>query len=139
MGFSSDIMHEFVVKEIRGIYSSYDGWKCTAKEAGSGYDSLMVLERIAGGHRECAKVLVTFGRSVPSPLPLELTTPVRSTDGTPTRFDFAVMVPANANTSSIPAGVRVYTMRSFAFDGKELVWVKKPVRKTENVPAKIPV
>ena len=26
MGFSSDIMHDFVVKEIRNIYSSYDGW-----------------------------------------------------------------------------------------------------------------
>lgn len=138
MGFSSDIMHDFVAKEIKNIYSTYDGWKCTAKDLGNGYDSLMILERINDGHRECEKVLVTFGRSVASPLPEELTTPERNTDGTRARFSFAVMVPANADTASVPQGVRVYTMRSFAFEGKELIWVKKPVRKTEAVTEKVP-
>jgi len=138
MGFSSDIMHDFVAKEIKGIYSSFDGWKCTPKQTGNGYDSLMVLERRNGGHRECEKVLVTFSRSVPSPLPEEFSAKERSSDGTPTRFDYAVMVPANADTSSVPAGVRIFTMRSFAFEGKELVWVKKPVRKTEPAQTKVP-
>lgn len=132
MGFTSDIMHDFVAKEITSIYSSYDGWKCTPKPTGNGYDSLMVLERRMGGHKECVKVLATFSRTVPFPLPEEFTTQERSTDGMPTRFDYAVLVPANADTSSVPAGVRTYTMRSFAFEGKELIWVKKPVRKTET-------
>ena len=134
MGFSSDIMHDFVAKEITNIYSSYDGWKCTAKPIGNGYDSLMVLERLNGGHKECVKLLATFNRSLPSPLPEEFYASERSPDGTPTRFNYAVMVPANADTSSVPAGMKIYTMKSFAFDGKELTWVKKPVRKSE--PAK---
>jgi len=138
MGFSSDIMHDFVAKEIKSRFSSYDGWMYTEKTVGSGYDSLVVLERLNGGHRECVKVLVTFTRSVPVPLPDELTATERSTDGTPTRFASAVMVPANADISVVPAGIRIYTMRSFAFEGKDLIWVKKPVRKTENAPAKIP-
>lgn len=138
MGFSSDIMHDFVAKEIKSLFSSYDGWKYTEQPAGSGYDSLVVLERLNDGHRESVNVLVTFARSVPAPLPEELTATKRSMDGTPTRFASAVMVPANADTSSVPAGIRIYTMRSFAFDGKDLIWLKKPVRKTENVPAKIP-
>jgi hypothetical protein len=131
-------MHDFVAKEIKSLFSSYDGWKYTEKPDGSGYDSLVVLERLNDGHRESVKVLVTFTRSVPVPLPEELTATKRSMDGTPTRVASAVMVPANADTSAVPAGIRIYTMRSFAFEGKDLIWVKKPVRKTENAPAKIP-
>jgi len=138
MGFSSDIMHDFVAKEIRNTFSSYDGWNCTMKENGNGYDSIAVLERHNGGHRECVRVLVSFSRSIPSPLPEELTTPGRSPDGTPLRFSYAVMVPANADTSSLPAEVKVYTMHSFAFEGKELIWVKKPVRKSESGQEKVP-
>ena len=138
MGFTSDIMHDFVAKEIKNIYSSFDGWKYTPRETGTGYDTLMVLERHNGGHRECVKILVTFSRIVPSPLPEELTKADCAKDGLPTRFSYAVMAPANADTSAVPSGIRVYTMRSFTFVDKELTWVKKPVRKTEDVPAKVP-
>ncbi|WP_292543122.1 hypothetical protein [Methanoregula sp.] len=131
-------MHDFVAKEIKNIYSSYDGWKCTSRPTGNRYDSIMVLERRNGGHHECIKVFVTFERSVPSPLPEDLTTAERNRDGMPTRFTCAVMVPANADTSSVPPEILVCTMRSFAFEGKELTWVKKPVRKTESTLAKVP-
>ena len=131
MGFSADIMHDFVAKEIRNIYSSYDGWNCSMKETGNGYNSIAVLERRNGGHRECEKVLVLFDTAPPAPLPEELTRPEKASDGTPLRFSYAVMVPSRADTSSLPAGVKIYTMRSFAFEGKELIWVKKPVRKEE--------
>jgi len=138
MGFTSDIMHDFVAKEIKNIYSSYDGWKCMLRQLGTGYDTLVTLERRNGGHRDCVKVLVTFERSVPSPLPEELTRADRTSDGTITRHAYAVMVPANADTSAVPSGVGIYTMRSFAFVGKELTWVKKPVRKSESAPVKMP-
>lgn len=131
MGFSADIMHDFVAKEIRNIFSSYDGWNCTMKETGNGYDSIAVLERRNGGHRECVKVFVSFDSTLPAALPEELTRPEKTTDGTPLRFSFAVMVPTNADTSGLPAGVKIYTMRSFTFEGKELAWVKKPVRKED--------
>ncbi len=132
MGFSSDIMHDFAAKEITSIFSSRDGWKCTSRGTGTGDDTLMVLERHINGHRECVKVLVTFNKSVPDPLPADLIRADRSEDGMLTRFSWAVMVPANADTSSVPAGVTVYSMRSFAFEGKELIWIKKPVKKARN-------
>jgi hypothetical protein len=132
MGFSSDIMHDFIAKEIKNVYSSYDGWKCTPRQLGAGYDTLVVLERRDGGHRDSVKVLVTFGNSVASPLPEDLTKAEGYSDGTVTRQEYAVMVPANADTSAVPAGVKIYTMKSFAIEGKELTWVKKPVRKTET-------
>jgi hypothetical protein len=132
MGFSSDIMHDFVDKEIKNVYSSYDGWKITPRELGSGYDTVVLLERRNGGHRDSVKVLVTFASSVASPLPEALTRAERYSDGTVTRQECAVMVPANADTSTVPAGVKIYTMKSFAIEGKELTWVKKPIRKTEK-------
>ncbi|WP_292428110.1 hypothetical protein [Methanoregula sp.] len=131
-------MHDFVVKEIRNIYSSYDGWKITSHSLENGYDTLVSMERRMGGHRESVKVLVTLSKSIPSPLPEELTRADRAADGTVTRHDYAVMVPANADVSAVPAGVRIYTMKSFAFEGKELVWVKKPVQKSKSEPTKLP-
>ena len=135
MGFSSDIMHDFVAKEIRAIYSSFDGWRTTERNLEGGYNRVVTLERRNNGHRECVKVLVSFGRDVNPALLGELNSTERSADGTPTRYSVAVMVPGNADTSSVPADIPVYTMRSFAFDGKELAWSKKPVRKEEPAPA----
>jgi hypothetical protein len=132
MGISSDIMHEFVAKEIKGVYSSYDGWTITQRNMESGYDTIATLDRRNGGHRERVRVLVTFAKEVSPSLFTELKKTERTDDGTVTRNSFAVMVPANADTSSVPAGVNILTMRSFTFDGKELAWVKKPVRKAED-------
>jgi hypothetical protein len=131
MGMSSDIMHDFAAKEIRSLYSSFDGWKITQRKLENGYDQIAVIERRNNGHRECVRVLITFGKQVSPEMLAELKKPEPVCDGTLSRNRFAVMLPGNANTSSVPAGIQLYTMRSFAFDGKELAWVKKPVRKEE--------
>jgi len=138
MGFSSDIMHDFVAKEIRNIYSSYDGWKISYHPLGNGYDTIVSMERLHGGHRDSVKIFVTFNRSVPVPLPEELTRPDQAADGTITRHEYAVMAPSHADTSAVPAGICIYSMRSFAFENKELIWVKKPVRSSVCAPAELP-
>ena len=138
MGFSADIMDDFVSKEIKNIYSTYDGWKITPRKLDGGYDTLVALERRNGGHRECKNVLVTFQKTVPEELLAELYKPAKSSDGTVTRYGFAVLMPANADTTAVPAGTTIHTMKSFAYDGKALVWLKKPVRKTAE-PEKIKI
>jgi hypothetical protein len=129
MGFSSDIMNDFVSKEIKSVYSSYDGWKMTQRNLGTGYDTIVTLERPNGGHRDFVNVLVTFEKKVPSTMLEELKKTGPASDGTVTRYGFAVMVPANADTSSVPSGFTIYTMTTFAFDGNDLRWIKKPVQK----------
>jgi hypothetical protein len=131
MGICTDIMNDFVVKEIKHIYSSYDGWKITPRKKGAGYDSLVILERSNDGHKEITKVLVTFQKVVTLDMLDDLTKPEPVTDGSRPRYDFAVIVPANADTSALPKDLKVFIMKSFAFMGKELTWVKKPVRKAE--------
>ena len=137
MGFSTDVMHDFVAKEIKSIYSSFDGWNMTPRKLGTGYDTIIVLERRKDGHREFVKVLVTFGKTIPSGHLDELTTSETNSDGTLSRNEYAVMVPANADTSSLPQGMKVFTMKSFAYDGNRLMWVKKPVRKSADAPANV--
>jgi hypothetical protein len=109
MGISSDIMHDFVAKEIRAIYSSYDGWKTTTQKVGSAYDSIVTLERHNNGHRECVRILVTYERTISPDLLVELQKPEKSCDGTLTRSSFAVMTPGNADISAVPAGMHLHS------------------------------
>ena len=129
MGICTDIMNDFVLQEIKRLYSSYDGWTITPRKKGAGYDTLVLLERSNDGHKEITKVLVTFKKEVTLDMLDELIRPEPVYDGSRPRYDYAVIVPANADTSSLPKELKIFIMKSFAFEGKELIWVKKPVRK----------
>jgi hypothetical protein len=129
MGNQLDIMNEFALQEIKRIYSTYDGWKITPKKQGSGYDTLVRLDRMNGGHRDIVNVLVTFNKVIPADMLAELKTREIMTDGMVPRYDSAVIAPVNADMTSLPAGLKMFPMNSFEFRGNELVWVKKKVAK----------
>jgi hypothetical protein len=130
MGICTDIMHDFVLQEIKRIYSTYDGWKITPRKKGTGYDTIVLVERMNQGYREIVRILVSFKKEVTLDMIDELIRPEPVFDGTTPRYDYAIIVPAHADTSKLPKDLKIYIMKSFAFDGKELTWVKKPVRKT---------
>ncbi len=136
MGICTDIMNDFVLQEIKRLYSTYDGWKITPKKKGAGYDTLVLLERSNNGHKEIAKVLVSFKKTVTLDMLDELIRPEPVFDGSRPRYSYAVIVPSGADTSALPNDTKIFTMKSFAFDGKDLIWVKKPVRKDEEPVAK---
>jgi hypothetical protein len=129
MGNNTDIMNEFASQELKRVYSTYDGWKITPQMQGSGYDTLVKLERMSEGHRDIVKVLVTFNKAIPAKMVEELTKKEKTTDGSVPRYDAAVIAPLNADTSALPAGMKIHTMNSFVFKGNELTWVKKKVAK----------
>jgi hypothetical protein len=134
MGICTDIMHDFVLQEIKHIYSSYDGWKITLKNKGTGYDTIVLVKRMNNGYLEIVRILVSFKKEVTLDMINELIRPEPVFDGTCPRNDYAIIVPANADTSKLPKDLKIFVMKSFAFNGKELIWVKKPVRKTETPP-----
>ena len=136
MGSQQDIMNDFALQELRRIYSSYDGWKMSPQKLGSGYDTLVRLERLSGGHHDFVKVLVTFNKEVNADMIEELNKKDMTTDGMPARYDSAVIAPLNTNTSSLPAGMKIYPMNSFEFEGDALVWTKKKVAKTPEATVK---
>ncbi|MFA4825611.1 MAG: hypothetical protein WC593_10700 [Methanoregula sp.] len=130
MGICTDIMHDFVLQEIKHLYSSYDGWKITLKKKGTGYDTIVLVKRMNNGYLEIVRILVTFKKEVTLDMIDDLIRPEPVFDGTIPRYDYAIIVPAFADTSKMPKDLKIFVMKSFAFDGKELTWVKKPVRKT---------
>ena len=132
MGICTDIMHDFVLQEIKHLYSSFDGWKITMKKKGTGYDTIVLVKRMNNGYLEIVRLLVTFKKEITLDMIDELIRPEPVLDGTCPRYNYAIIVPAHADTSKMPKDLKIFTMNSFAFDGKELIWVKKPVRKTET-------
>lgn len=134
MGICTDIMNDFVLQEIKRIYSTFDGWKITPRRHGNSYDTIFLIERMNKGTREIAKVLASFKKTITLDMIEELTLPEKATDGTVPRRSYAIMVPVNADISALPKDLKVMYMKSFSFEGKELVWIKKPVRKTEDAP-----
>jgi len=129
MGKNTDIMNQFASQELRRVYSTYDGWKIIPQAQGSGNDMVVKLERMNEGHRDIVKVLVTFNKEMPAKLVEELNKKEKTTDGSVPLYDAAVIAPVNADTSALPAGMKIYPMNSFAFKGNELTWVKKKVAK----------
>ena len=123
-------MKGFALQELNRIYSTYDGWKMSPEKQGSGYDTLIRLERLHGGHHDIVKVLVTFNKEIPANLVEELNKKELTTAGMVPRYESAVIAPVNTDTSGLPAGMKIYPMTSFEFKGNELVWTKKKVAKT---------
>ncbi|MDO9550222.1 MAG: hypothetical protein Q7J03_04555 [Methanoregula sp.] len=136
MGICTDIMHDFVLQEIKRLYSTYDGWKITLKKKGTGYDTIVLVKRMNNGYREIVRILVTFKKEVTLDMIDDLIRPEPVFDGTVPRYDYAIIVPANADTSKLPKDLKIFVMKSFAFEGKDLIWVKKPVLKSETMDAK---
>ena len=81
MGSQQDIMNDFALQELKRIYSTYDGWKMSPQKQASGYDTLVRLERLSGGHHDIVKVLVTFNKEIPANLVEELNKKEITTDG----------------------------------------------------------
>jgi hypothetical protein len=125
MGSQKDVMNEFALQELKRIYSTYDGWKMSPQKEGNGYDTLVRLERLSGGHHDIVKVLVTFNKEIPANLVEELNKKELTTDGMVSRYESAIIAPVNTDTSILPAGMKIYPMNSFEFEGNELVWTKK--------------
>jgi hypothetical protein len=136
MGSSQDIMHQFARQEINRFFSTYDGWRITPLPEAGGYDREFIAERIISGKKESSKVLVSFEKSVPGEKIESMRSSVTGPYGQVQKSDILLIVPQNADTSSVPGDVRISFMNSFAFEGNALAWTKKPVQKSEEEKAK---
>ena len=129
MGNSQDIMHQFARQEINRFFSTYDGWTVTPLLQGSGYDQEFIAERTISGNKELNKVLVSFEKKVPKEKLEQMRSTITGPYGQVHKSAILLIVPQNSDTSSVPNDVRLHFMNSFAFQGKDLIWVKKPVQK----------
>jgi hypothetical protein len=132
MGSNQDIMHQFARQEINRFFSTYDGWKITSLPESAGYDREYLAERTVSGNKELNKVLVSFEKKVPKEKLEQMRSTVTGPYGQVHKSSILLIVPQNSDTSSVPNDVRLHFMNSFAFQGNDLIWVKKPVQKEEK-------
>ena len=126
MGSGKDIMHQFVRQEINRYFSTYDGWKITPLPETVGY------ERTISGNRELSKVLVSFEKKVDKEKLERMRSIVPGPYGQVQKSTILLIVPRNSDTSAVPGDIRIASMHSFAFQGNNLVWMKKPVKNSER-------
>jgi hypothetical protein len=132
MGSNQDIMHQFARQEINRFFSTYDGWKITPLPDSAGYDREYLAERTISGNKELNKVLVSFEKKVPKEKLEQMRSTVTGPYGQVHKSAILLIVPQNSDTSSVPNDVRLHFMNSFAFQGNDLIWVKKPVQKEDK-------
>jgi len=132
MGSNQDIMHQFARQEINRFFSTYDGWKITPLPEAGGYDREFIAERTISGNKELNKVLVSFEKKVSKEKLERMRSSVTGPYGQVHKSTILLIVPKNADTSSVPGDIRVSFMNSFSFDGNALAWTKKPVQKSED-------
>ena len=133
MGSQDDIMHEFVRKELRKLYPSVDGWQIRPAAKTGGKEQGFVVSRRILGKSEGAHVLVSFDRKVTPGTTDQLLAMVRTdpVPGLPATKKILV-VPRNTNVSGVPPGISVLPMQSFAWEDKELIWLKRRAQISEK-------
>jgi hypothetical protein len=133
MGSQDDIMHEFVRKELRKLYPSVDGWQIKPAARSGGKEQGFVVARRILGKSEGAHVLVSFDRKVTPGTIDQLLAMVR-TDPVPGLASpkKILVVPQNTDLSGVAQGISVLPMQSFAWEDKELVWLKRRAQISEK-------
>jgi hypothetical protein len=136
MGSNDDIMHEFVRKELKKLYPSVDGWQIKpAAKSGAKEQGFVVARRILG-KSEAAHVLVSFDRTA-TPGTVDSLMAMAKNEPIPGLASpkMILVVPQHTDVSGVPREVTVLPMQSFAWEEKELVWLKRRNQMSEKASA----
>jgi len=136
MGSNDDIMHEFVRKELKKLYPSVDGWQIKPAAKSGGKEQGFVVARRILGKSEGAYVLVSFDRIV-TPGTVDSLMAMAKNDPIPGLASpkMILVIPQNTDLTSVPREVTVLPMQSFAWEDKELIWLRRRSQMSEKASA----
>ena len=122
MGSTKDVMELFAERDLRRLFSDYDGWKVAPVNGAPPASGLYRASRNKMYYNEVAFIVISF-----DPVPRENC--ISALDALPVSHEFRtkkyLLTPQAIDTSGIPPHVRVIEMNSFAFVQGELVWLTK--------------
>jgi hypothetical protein len=129
-------MHEFVRKELKKLYPSVDGWQIKPAAKSGGKEQGFVVARRILGKSEGAHVLVSFDRivtpdTVNSLMAMAKTNPIPGLASP----KMILVIPQNTDLTSVPREVTVLPMQSFAWEEKELIWLRRRNQMSEKASA----
>lgn len=122
MGSARDVMELFAERDIRWLFSGYNGWKVKPV---SGLPSTGRFYRVSRGKwvgEEVAFIAVSFD---PVPRQEAVSALDALTHGQGSRTKKYLLTPQATDTSGIPSHIRILPMNAFAFADGELVWLTK--------------
>jgi hypothetical protein len=136
MGSNDDIMHEFVRKELKKLYPSVDGWQIKPAAKSGGKEQGFVVARRILGKSEGAHVLVSFDRKV-TPGTVDSLMAMAKNDPIPGLASpkMILVIPQNTDVTSVSREVTVLPMQGFAWEDKELIWLKRRNQMSEKAQA----
>lgn len=122
MGSAQDIMQTFASREIRVHFSPFDGWECQKAPSPATRDSVFLLTRDVRGKRETIALAVSFDEE---PSAIALAGIAAEHTGRHALKGQYLLVPKDANVSSVPGHIRILPMSAFGFSDGELIWLTK--------------
>jgi hypothetical protein len=134
MGSQKDVMELFAERDLRRIFSEYDGWRVApvSVPGSAGYFYRIARKKWVG--EEVAFVAISFDRV---PRRATITSLDTLADRNETRTRKFILTPQATDTSGIPPHQKCLLMEAFAFAEGELVWLtkKKHARRFAREPA----
>ncbi len=126
MGFSADIMHTIVEKELKRHYPASEGWVLQPGPVTAGRDKLYSFTKRTGGKSEAVFVGISFEKTVSDELIRELTSSLTSRPAMRSVSHLALIVPQGTDVKNVPPAVNVSRMRAFRYVNDDLMWLKHP-------------
>jgi hypothetical protein len=122
MGSARDVMELFAERDIRWLFSGYNGWKVEPVSGSRSAGRFYRVSRGKWGGEEIAFIAVSFD---PVPRQESVSALDALTHGQGSRTKKYLLTPQATDTSGIPSPIRILPMNAFAFADGELVWLTK--------------
>ena len=131
MGSARDVMELFAERDIRWLFSEYNGWKVAPVNGPRPAGCFYRASRGKWGGEEVAFIAVSF-----DPVPRQDAIDALDvlSDGQGSRTKKYLLTPQATDTSGILPHIRILPMNAFAFAEGELVWLTKKKNAKRFVP-----
>ena len=122
MGSPKDVLVVTAERDIRHLFSEYEGWKVAPVTGAQPAGRFFRVTRNKWAGDEMVFIAVSF-----DPVPKEEFVSILDTlpNGQGPRTKKYLLTPQATNTSGIPPHIKILPMNTYAFDRGELVWLTK--------------
>ena len=131
MGSPKDILVVTAERDIRHMFSVYEGWKVAPVRGPPSAGSFYQASRGRWGGEETAFIAVSFD-PVPKEESINALDLLPNSQGSKTKK--YLLTPQATNTSGIPPHIKILPMSTYAFDRGELVWLTNKKNAKKFVP-----
>jgi hypothetical protein len=119
MGSNEDIMHKFANKELKSVFPSIDGWTVRkVTDFGKDLEGFLATKKVYG-QQLAVNVIVSFDRTITADAVDAI-----KTQRAANRKN-VLLVPQGTDITAVAGGIDVLFMRSFGYEGEQLIWLKR--------------